>query len=216
MRDKEEPEGAVVSSENQNGSARLWQSLIASFWLPIVAVISECCFALMIGNRITVNMLLLAMSMLLFVSLLILLVPKTRFRVISTGIFTTLLAVIYIAQFIYYRIFSTIFIWASLQGSNAVIEYNGVVISAITKGWWGLLILMVPSVFYWSYGRKLIRSIPAKQKKYSITVASAFVAVTLLGTGLVVSDRKGAASPRRLYLTEFSQEASLRAFGLLP
>ena len=219
MSQKEEPAGAAVPEPKAGTkiTEKQWPAWIAAFWLPFVAVISECCFAAMIGSPITLNMLLLSVSMLLLISLLILLIPKKRFRVIATGILTILLAVIYIAQFIYYRIFSTIFVWASLQGTgDALAEYNGVMFSAIAKGWWGLLILLLPSVFYWVMGRKFVRAIPTEQKRFVLVVAGAFVSVSVLGTGLVLNNRKGAASPRRLYLTEFSQEASLREFGLLP
>lgn len=218
--EKPSPKAVTEQTENRNEETAIrtkpWLSWLSAFWLPLVIVLSECCFAAMIGYSVTVNTILLSVSMILLPALLILLVPKKKFRVIATGILTILLAVIYIAQFIYYRIFATIFVWASLQGTGAVLEYKDVVISAIKDSWWGLLILVLPSVVYWVWGRRFVKEIPVKQKRFVLSVAGAFAFVTVLGLCLVLSDRRGGASPRRLYLTEFSQEASLRGFGLLP
>ncbi len=209
---KEEIE--VPVSKKRDYSKLSWAAL---FWLPVVGILSECCFAGMIGNRVTLHMLLLSVSMTLFLGLIVFLVPKKKFRVIATGILTMLLAIVYIAQYVYYRIFATIFVWASLEGTgNAVAEYNSVMFSAIGRSWFGILILLLPSVLYWVLVRRFVREIPTEKKRYVLTLASAFAVVTVIGTGLVLSDRTGAASPRRLYLTEFSQDASLREFGLLP
>lgn len=213
---KIESEPTVSLSQKQY---RKWISALTTMlWLPAVMLLSEGCFALLIDNPFSLYSVLLSLSAATFVSLLILLVPKPKFRVISLGVITHILTVIYLSQYIYYRIFGTIFVWASLTsgGAGAVVEYNKVVRDAMVSGWWGVLLLLLPTVLYWPLIRKQVRQFKASWKMAVIPMLAAFVIVTLLGRVLILRDRRGAASPRRLYLTEFSQEASLRKFGLLP
>ena len=192
-----------------------WLSIL---WLPLVMLISEGCFALLAGNPLSYYTGVLVLSMALFVTALILLVPKKKFRVIAFGVITHLLTIVYISQYIYFKIFGTIFVWASISsgGAGAVAEYNNVVRDAMLHGWWGILILILPSALYWPVIRRFIKEIPEPGRKQLIAASAAFAAITLLGTLQVLADRKGASSPRRLYLSEFSQDASLRTFGLAP
>lgn len=192
--------------------------IVTMLWLPVLTLLFEGCFALLIDFPFSLYTVLLSLGAATFVSALILLVPKPRFRIVTFGVITHILTVIYISQYIYYRIFGTIFVWASLTsgGAGAVVEYNKVVRDAMIDGWWGLLILLIPTVLYWPLIRKQVRKSVVSWKITVLPMAGAFLLVTVLGHGLILRDRKGTASPRRLYLTEFSQEASLRKFGLLP
>lgn len=192
-----------------------WLSIL---WLPLVMLISEGCFALLAGNPLSYYTGVLVLSMALFVTALILLVPKKKFRVIAFGVITHLLTIVYISQYIYFKIFGTIFVWASISsgGAGAVAEYNNVVRDAMLHGWWGILILILPSAVYWPVIRRFIKEIPEPGRKQLIAASAAFAAIIILGTLQVLADRKGASSPRRLYLSEFSQDASLRTFGLAP
>ncbi|MBO4474055.1 MAG: sulfatase-like hydrolase/transferase [Clostridiales bacterium] len=210
----EKPTAATVTKKERPK----WLSLIPVLWLPLIAFLFEGCFALLIHNPLSYYTGLEIISGLMFVSLLILAVPNHKFRIISLGVFTHILTVVYISQYIYFRIFGTIFVWASLSsgGAGAVIEYFTVVKNAMIAGWWGILVLLAPSVLYWPVIRKFVRELPVPAKKMTLLFAGAFAVVTALGIGLILGDRKGAASPRRLFLSEFSQDASLRKFGLLP
>ena len=212
--EKEAPAVAAVAKKDR----LKWTSLTPILWLPLIAFLFEGCFALLIHNPLSYYTGLEIISGLMFVSLLIIAVPNHRFRVISLGIFTHILTIVYISQYIYFRIFGTIFVWASLSsgGAGAVIEYFTVVKAAMIAGWWGILVLLTPSVLYWPVIRKFVRDLPVSARKMTLIFAGAFVAVTALGIGLILGDRKGSASPRRLFLSEFSQDASLRRFGLLP
>ena len=86
----------------------------------------------------------------------------------------------------------------------------------MAHGWWEILLLLLPSALYWPLVRKIIKEIPVPGRKQLLAAASAFVVITLFGTLLILNDRKGASNPRRLYLSEFSQDSSLRTFGLVP
>ena len=227
-RENDEAEKIVTVSEKEAGSApstgkdletvhmkRSWITWVTLLWLPVVTILSECCFAAMIKNPVTKYTILLSIAFSFALTSIIYAVPKIKFRVIAIGVLTNILTIIYVAQYIYFRIFGTIFVWASLQGTGAVVEYNTVVRSAIRNGWWGILLLILPSVFYWLMGRFFVKLVPASQKRYLLAAASAFAVFTALSLGLVLTDRQGAPSTRRLYLTEFSQDASLRRFGLM-
>ncbi|MBP5416682.1 MAG: sulfatase-like hydrolase/transferase [Clostridiales bacterium] len=196
----------------------VWVSVLTVLWLPVVTLLFEFCFSRLVGYSFSRYTVLLSLTGSALVTGLILLIPKRKVRMISFGLITNILTVIYIAQYIYFRIFGTIFVWGSIAagGAGAVVEYFTVVKSAIIDGWLGILILLVPSVLYWPVIRKFMKKIPVPGWKYTLSVIGAFLVVGVIGQHLIVHDRKGAANPRLLYLSEFSQDASLRTFGLLP
>ena len=196
----------------------VWASVLTVLWLPVVTLIFEFCFSRLVGYPFSRYTVLLSLTGSALITGLVLLIPKRKVRMISFGVITNILTVIYIAQYIYFRIFGTIFVWGSIAagGAGAVVEYFSVVRSAIIDGWLGILILLVPSVLYWPVIRKFMKKIPVPGWKYTLSVIGAFLVVGVIGQHLIVHDRKGAANPRLLYLSEFSQDASLRQFGLLP
>ena len=196
----------------------VWASVLTVLWLPVVTLIFEFCFSRLVGYPFSRYTVLLSLTGSALITGLVLLIPKRKVRMISFGVITNILTVIYIAQYIYFRIFGTIFVWGSIAagGAGAVVEYFSVVRSAIIDGWLGILILLVPSVLYWPVIRKFMKKIPVPGWKYTLSVIGAFLVVGVIGQHLTVHDRKGAANPRLLYLSEFSQDASLRQFGLLP
>ncbi|MBO4926666.1 MAG: sulfatase-like hydrolase/transferase [Clostridiales bacterium] len=196
----------------------IWVSMLTMLWLPAVTVLFELCFALLIRYPFSVYTAWLSLSAAAGITALILLVPKKTFRYVAIGTVTHILTLVYVSQYIYFRIFGTIFVWASLSsgGAGAVVEYFAVVCSAMADGWWGILILLAPSILYWPLVKKYVGKIPAPSMKYPATAICTFLVITILGRVLIINDRKGAANPRRLFLTEFSQDASLRRFGLLP
>ncbi len=196
----------------EKGSLRRCLALLG---IPLIVLLFEFCFALLIESGLTIYSVLFSLAGAGFLTLLIYLFPFRKFRVIAVGLTINILTIVYIAQYIYYRIFGTIFIWASLQGTNAVIEFSDVVWNAIKEGWWGILIFLLPSVLYWIFGRRAVREVPV-WKRIPVILLAAWIAVTSSAILLTLSDRKGATCGRRLYLTEFSQEPSIRKFGLLP
>lgn len=196
----------------------VWISVLTVLWLPAVTLLFEFCFSRLVGYPFSRYTVLLSLTGSALITGLVLLIPKRKVRMITFGVITNILTVIYIAQYIYFRIFGTIFVWGSIAagGAGAVVEYFSVVRSAIIDGWLGILILLVPSVLYWPVIRKFMKKIPVPGWKYTLSVIGAFLVVGVIGQHLIVHDRKGAANPRLLYLSEFSQDASLRTFGLLP
>ncbi|MBP5492616.1 MAG: sulfatase-like hydrolase/transferase [Clostridiales bacterium] len=224
---KQETQGEVkevkpeVKKEVRNSVPEIkrpWIHYLTLAWLPIVNLIFEICFSLMVKNRFSFYTALLSLSFSCFLTAIVYAFPWKRVRIIAIGVLTNILTLIYIAQYIYFRIFGTIFVFASISsgGTGAVVEYRNVVKTAILQGWWGILILLLPSVLYWLIGRLFVKLIPVDKKRYALSVAGAFAVVTALGLCLILTDKKGAPSTRRLYITEFSQDASLQRFGLLP
>lgn len=216
--EKEVKEPAKDKTVRKSDYQPRWMSILTVMWLPALSVIFEICFAALIHYPFTLYTTLLSLSGAFLVTGLILLIPNRRARVILFGLITNILTVIYIAQYIYFRIFGTIFVFGSIEsgGAGAVVEYFSVVKSAMIAGWLGILILLLPSLLYWPVIRKFIRRVPVSGWKYKVSVIGAFAVVTVLALCLIGNDRKGAANPRMLYFSEFSQDASLRKFGLIP
>lgn len=216
--EEEKPAKPEKVKKKKKEKQPVWVSALTVMWLPVITLIFEGCFAALVHYPFTFYTAMLSLSGALLVTGIIMLIPVKRVRVISLGLITHILTVIYIAQYIYFRIFGTIFVFGSIEsgGAGAVVEYFSVVKSAMIAGWLGILILLLPSILYWPVIRRFVKKIPVPGWKYTLSVLGAFAVITAVGLYQISKDRKGAANPRMLYFSEFSQDASLRQFGLLP
>ena len=114
----------------------VWVSVLTVLWLPAVTLLFEFCFSRLVGYPFSRYTVLLSLTGSALITGLVLLIPKRKVRMITFGVITNILTVIYIAQYIYFRIFGTIFVWGSIAagGAGAVVEYFSVVRSAIIDG----------------------------------------------------------------------------------
>ena len=69
--------------------------------IPLIVLLFELCFALLIGSGLTVYSVLFSLAGAGFLTLLIYLFPYRKFRVIAVGLTINILTIVYIAQYLY-------------------------------------------------------------------------------------------------------------------
>jgi len=138
--------------------------------------------------------------------------PRVQYAIecVCTGLVTLL----YLTQFLYNRIFSTLYFVQSLKGAGKAASFADILFGKIrdNAGW--ILLFLLPLVLLLVFQRILLREV-----KYARRIPLILLAVFLVtGTGTtfaVLTDRDGALSPRYLFLNSFVQEKSLSDFGLI-
>lgn len=197
---------------------RRWKRYIPKltelFWISLSILFYELIFAVYYRNLPSGYVPLFSLAFGLAFGAIAMLPKKSRTRIVLQGIFTGAIGFVYIAQVVYHRIFGTLFIVNSLQGAGDAMYFADVLFISIFKSLPILLFFFVPIFIYVVFVRKII----CRSNHTTVSVVAAAltaVLITSFTTGLVVLDKSGAVSPRRLYLSEFSDELSSRQFGLL-
>lgn len=130
-------------------------------------------------------------------------------------LFILLLTCIYVAQFLYYKIFSTFLSLYSFIGASDAMQFWEEGIRAILKGIVPLLLFLLPISLILVFNKKItsIFTVPDKKIKIIVAVIAAIIqAVTLC---MVLNSNSGDLSPRYLYSESFIIDISVEKFGLL-
>ncbi len=203
-----------MDKRNNHQWQRYLPKLTELFWISLSILFYEIVFAIYYRNLPSGYVPLFSIAFGLFFGALAMVPPHPRARIILQGVFTGVVGFIYIAQVVYHRIFGTLFIVNSLQGADDAMYFADVLFISIFKSLPIIALFFVPMVVFFIVARKYIR----RSKHTAVSVVAAIctaIIITVFTTGLVVFDNSGAVSPRRLYLSEFSDELASRRFGLL-
>ena len=138
--------------------------------------------------------------------------PKASY--VLQGIFISLLSLIYIAQFLYYRIFRTYFIVQSLKGTGNAMFFSDVLLNVMARNLGWILLLVAPVAVIFITQRFLLHRLTFTRK---LPVACLVTSLLLYGltAGLVLRDKVGVICPRSLYISQFVPDKSAQSFGIL-
>ena len=130
--------------------------LAAGLILPLCVILIECIFAMTIRYRVTVYHIAFSAFAPSAFAILCLLIPNLLVRYLLQGVLLVAILVLYISQFIYYRIFQTLFITQSLRGAGKAMQFIRVAITKIEENIGAFLLFLVPGVLYFAAGYSLI------------------------------------------------------------
>lgn len=203
-----------MKKHNMHQWNRYIPKLSELFWISLSILFYELVFAVYFRNWPSGYVPLFSMAFGLFFGAVAMLPQNPRVRLVLQGVFTGVIGFIYISQVVYHRIFGTLFIVNSLQGARDAMYFADVLFISIFKSLPIIGFFFIPTVLFVVVTRKYI----SRSKHTVVSVMAAACTAILISaftTGLVILDNSGAVSPRRLYLSEFSDELASRRFGLL-
>ena len=182
--------------------------------VPVSVLYTELLFSMLLHYRMSLydaGFSLAAAALIMTVSLLF---PSRRVQYVIECVLTGLVTLLYLTQFLYNRIFSTLYFVQSLKGAGKALSFAGILLGKMkdNAGW--LLLFLLPLVLLLVFQKILLREIEYRRRIPAILLSVCLV----LGAGTtaaVLMDRDGALSPRYLFLNSFVQEKSLTDFGLL-
>ena len=195
-------------------ASEIFSQLAAGMSFPLCVFLIECIFAAAIRYRVTLYHFAFSVILPSVISALCLLIPNLLVRYILPGVLLIAILVLYLSQFIYYRIFQTLFITQSLKGAGKAMQFVRVVKSKIEENIAFVLLFFVPVVLYFVAAYPLFQLAGAARK----VQAALYGGFLLLFLGMLLAGllNKGEAlSPRFLLRHAFVTEPSLKRFGLL-
>jgi len=188
--------------------------IAAILFVPFCIIYFELLFSLILKYRLTLYDIGFSISTAVLILAVSFAFKSKRVHVVIQGIAVFLLTVVYLSQFLYFRIFQTLYIVQSIGGAKKALSFANVLLEKIKENAFFVLLFLVPVILFFFLQRILLKKLNYSIKLPIISLA-AFLAVGAVTTGAVLYDKGGALSPRYLYLSSFVQDKSLNQFGLL-
>lgn len=188
--------------------------ILGILFVPLCLFYLELLFSMLLHYRITLydaGFTLAAAALLLSLSFAS---GQPRVHFVLQGMILGILTVLYLSQFLYSRIFQTLYIVQSLKGAGKALSFASVLLDKmkVNAGW--IFLFLVPLILFFTCQRILLKKITYSVKLPLLSLAAAAVACGGM-ISLVLHDTDGALSPRILFLHAFVQEKSLTDFGLI-
>ena len=182
--------------------------------VPVSILYTELLFSLLLHYRMSIydaGFSLAAAALIMTVSMIF---PSRRVQYAIECVLTGLVTLLYLTQFLYNRIFSTLYFVQSLKGAGKAAAFADILFGKIrdNAGW--ILLFFLPLVLLLIFQRIFLREVKHMRRIPLILLVS-FLVLGAGTTAVVLTDRDGALSPRYLFLNSFVQEKSLSDFGLI-
>jgi len=189
-------------------------NIAAILFVPFCMIYFELLFSLILKYRLTLYDIGFSISTAALLTAVSFAFKNKRIHFVLQGISLCLLTVVYVSQFLYFRIFQTLYIVQSIGGAKKALSFADILLEKIKENAFLVLLFLVPIILFFSLQRIFLKKLNYSIKFPLISLA-AFLVVGAVTTGAVLYDKGGALSPRYLYLNSFVQDKALNQFGLL-
>lgn len=183
-------------------------------FMPVCALAVEVIFSVALWYPMSWRSVLLSLGIASIPASLIYLFRSARVKKVLQSVWLLLTTILYLSQYLYFRIFQTIYVAQSLKGAGKAMQFIEVVFTKIRQNFLWILLFFVPLALFVIFSRKVFESIPYRRRHGGIFLLCA-VALTglVLFSGYV--DHTGATSTRFLMRNSFIPDESLKKFGLI-
>ena len=132
---------------------------------------------------------------------------------ILVGIASVAVLVLFLVQFVYFRYFGAFFVWSTVGMAGAITQYYREIIQIVLRGWYWIILFIVPVVLYVLFPAKKMPSSPVKPAGLIIVFAAALICH--FGAEAVIYADDEDYRDKTYYTQEFDAPYSVRNFGLL-
>lgn len=189
--------------------------VLAVLYAPLCVFYLEILFSALAGYKMTPYAFGFCLAAAALLPAVIFAAGTPRIRFALEGILLLIVTVVYLSQFIYYRIFSMIYIVQSIRGAGKAMSFSSVMFSVMGQNILPILLFLLPSAVFFVFGMKFLKKV-----RHSVWIPLVSLAVFLTAGGITVGAAlghgEGALSPRYLICDSYVQTEALDRFGLLP
>lgn len=133
---------------------------------------------------------------------------------ILCGIVLGALTVLFMAQVVYFEVFTVFYTLFSIGGAGQILQFASVIAAAMAENWWALLLMAVPMVVYLLWGKEHIVFGRSSWCAVILPFAACMIVQSAVGCCALL-DTAGAMSVSRLYTTDFISNLAASRFGML-
>ena len=186
----------------------------AILFLPICVLYFELLFSILIKYSITPYTIVFSLSTATLLFCISYIVKYDWVHALLQGFFVCGLSVLFLSQYLYYRIFQAFYAIESLKGAGEAATFSDILFKEMKDNIFEIALFLVPVALFFAVQRVLLRRV-----KYSALLPLYGMAVFLLfflGANVyILYDKAEVVSPRYMYRSEFIQDKSLKEFGLI-
>lgn len=132
---------------------------------------------------------------------------------VLVGIVSLCFLILFLVQFVYFKYFGSFFLWSTISMAGDITQYYREIFQTIAKGWYWILLFMVPVVLYILFPAKKMPSENIKPAGALIMLAAALICH--FGAEAVIHANNDEYSDKTYYTELFDAPYSVRNFGLL-
>ncbi len=132
---------------------------------------------------------------------------------ILIGIASSVSLILFLIQFVYFRYFGTFFVWSTIGMATDVTDYYREIIQVILRGWYWVLLFILPVVLYFMFPAKKMPTHKIKPVGVIIVLASALI--FHFGAEAVVYTDDAEYQDKTYYTELFNSPYAVRNFGLI-
>jgi lipoteichoic acid synthase len=185
----------------------------AILFMPVVVIYFEVLFSIFLEYSITLYTIAFSISIASLLFALSFILKYNWLHTVLQGIFTCALAVMYLSQFLYFRIFKVLYVLESLKGAGKAASFADILFAKMRENIFPIILFLVPVLLFFTVQRSFLRKI-----KFSYFLPAAGLAVFFVmfvgSVAGILQDKSEVISPRYIYRSEFIQDKSLERFGL--
>ncbi len=185
-----------------------------AFWFIFLELIFR---IFVIGNFFslsTLSIILFSLPFVIVISILLNLCGEKLNKILNI-IFTTFFTILMLAQFVYYKVYDSVFSFFSITagGAGQVMQFWAQIVKVITKNWYVFVIVLVPYILFLIFNKKIF----SYKRIKSVTLIGELVLLVLFLIGVacrIYFDNKGIYSLKRLFFETHAPMLTIEKTGL--
>ncbi len=184
------------------------------FWFIYLELVFR---AFVIGNIFstsTLSVILFCLPWVLLLSIILNLFGEKLNKVLNI-IFTTFFGFLMLAQFVYYKVYDSVFSFFSITagGAGQIMQFWQQIVKVVTKNWYVVLIVIVPYILFLVFNKKLF----SYKRKKLVTIIAEVILLSIVSFGVVLRvqlDKNGLYSLKRLVFETHAPMLTIEKTGL--
>ena len=185
-----------------------------AFWFIFLEMIFR---IFVVGNFFslsTLSVILFSIPFVIVISIILNLYGE-KFNKVLNIIFTTFFGFLMLAQFVYYKVYDSVFSFFSITagGAGQVMQFWEQIVKVVTKNWFVILITIVPYILFLIFNKKIF----TYKKVRSVTLIGELILLVLSLIGVacrIYFDNKGIYSLKRLVFETHAPMLTIEKTGL--
>jgi len=195
-------------------SKKLTMLIWWTFWFIFLEMVFR---IFVVGNFLslsTLSVILFSIPFVIVITILLNIYGEKLNKILNI-IFTTFFGILMLAQFVYYKVYDSVFSFFSITagGAGQVMQFWEQIVKVITKNWYVIVITIVPYILFLIFNKKIF----SYKKIKSVTLIGELIllVISLIGVGCrVYFDDNGIYSLKRLVFETHAPMLTIEKTGL--
>lgn len=194
-----------------------WKDYISILYWCVSYMYMELIFHIAIYGKVDSNILFPLTFAGLFgmiVSLVVSSIPLKAKKIISRVVLI-MAELVFIGQFIYYKIFRVYFSISSITGAKDAANFSDILISVVFKNFYMVVLFMLPYIIFSIFKKYILHNIKIVSRRNLINIVLIILMLIMSASILANVNQREKYSPKQLFFKENILELSMQKLGVI-